>query len=126
MRGQYHSRRAIGRRQHVRPTRRGLEHLDYVTQVGQVRRDEARCLGLLARQGRNVHEPVRQGDERAHDAARPMAASAPSDARSRSKHASCNRRTASCTRSSATTKVKLTREAPWEISDTLMSWTVVK
>src|SRR5438309_7357282 len=128
MRGQHDSRRAIGRRQHVGSTRRGLEHLDYVTQVGEVRRDEARCLGLLARQGRNVHEPVRQGDERAHDAARPRAASAsaPSDARSRSKHASCSRRTASYTRSSATTKVKLTREAPWEISDTLMSWTVVK
>src|SRR2546430_13903568 len=80
----------------------------------------------ISRHGRNVHEAMRQGDEVAHDAARPMAASPPVDARSRSKHASCSRRTASYTRSSATTKVKLTRDAPWEISETLMSWIVVK
>src|SRR5439155_3153910 len=88
--------------------------------------DKAAQLTLLAGRGRNVHAPLRQGDELAHDAARPMAASGPVAGRACSKHASCSRRTASCTRSSAITKVRLTRDAPWEISETLMSCTVLK
>src|SRR6266480_3603061 len=126
VRGQHDSRGAIGRRQDVGAARRGLEYFHRVAQLDEARRDEAGRLGLLAGRGRNVHEPLRQGDELAHDAARPMAASGPVAGCACSKHASCSRRTASCTRSSAITKVRLTRDAPWEISETLMSCTVLK
>src|SRR5256886_14276807 len=126
VRGPHGSGGAMGRRQDVGAARRGLEYFPRVAQLDEVRRDEAGRLGLLAGRGRNVHEPLRQGAELAHDAARPMAASGPVAGRARSKHASCSRRTASCTRSSAITKVRLTRDAPWEISETLMSCTVLK
>src|SRR5207253_6849471 len=44
--------------------------------------------------------------------------------RAGSKNAWCSRHTASRTRASSTTNVRLTRDAPWEMSETLMSPTV--
>src|ERR1044072_4265680 len=41
--------------------------------------------------------------------------------RAGSKNAWCSRHTTSPTRASSTTKVRWTREAPWEMSETLMS-----
>src|SRR6266702_1040239 len=122
--GQHDSGRAVGCGQDVRPARRRLEHFYLVAEVREVPRHEARGRGLLTRHGRDVHEPMRQCHRISHHAAPPVATSAPTGARSNS--ASCSRCTASRTRPSSTTNVRLTRDAPCEISDTLMSRTVAK
>src|SRR5437867_7561069 len=124
--GQHHAGRAVGRGQDVRPARRGLEHLHLVAEVREVPRHEARGLSLLTRHRRDVHEPMRQRDRVSQHAAPPVATSAATGTGSRSKNAACSCCTASRTRSSSITNVKLTRDAPWEISDTLMSWMVLK
>src|SRR2546430_6478877 len=80
----------------------GCDHrADLVTRLASLRLHDARHLAVA--QQRQFHATLRAG----------------------SKNAWCSRHTTSRTRASSTTKVRLTREAPWEMSETLMSPTVV-
>src|SRR5207249_12154024 len=102
----------------------GIEQVHAIAQVREVGPHEPGDLGLLARYRWDVHQVTRQRDEVGHGASSPAAAASSRSTASRSNRASCSRRTASRTRASSTTKVRLTREAPCEMSETLMSDTV--
>src|SRR5207249_5163658 len=99
----------------------GIEQLHAIAQVREVGCHEPRDLTLCPRHRWDVHQVARQRHEVDHGA---TAAAWSRSTPCRSNSASWSRSTASRTRASSTTKVRLTREAPCEMSETLMSETV--